>query len=250
MARPLIAVPSYPRIAEGKIKGWNADNVGVPVPYVEALRRAGGLEAVVMTEPLDADELEGSLDRFDGLLLLGGGDLDPATYGAVPAVKVYGVHEPRDLSELALTRAAVERGMPVLAICRGHQVLNVALGGTLDQHIPDRDGVEEHGTPGKPEVARVHDLDIEAGTRLAAAMRTPRAACSCHHHQAVERPGAGLRVTAHADDGVVEATELEDRDGPWVVSVQWHPEDTAADDPAQQGLFDALVARAHTFRGE
>ncbi len=138
--------------------------------------------------------------------------------------------------------------MPVLAICRGHQVLNVALGGTLDQHIPDRDGVEEHGTPGKLGGARVHDVDIDAETRLAAAMRTPRAACSCHHHQAVERAGSGLRVTAHADDGVVEATELEDADAPWVVSVQWHPEDTAATDPAQQGLFDALVRAAEEFR--
>lgn len=247
MPRPLIAVPSYPRIAEGKIKGWNADNIGVPVPYVDALRRAGGLEAVVMTEPLDADELEESLDRFDGVLLLGGGDLDPSTYGAAPAEKAYGIHEPRDASELALTRAAVDRGMPVLAICRGHQVLNVALGGALDQHIPDRDGVEEHGTPGKPGGARVHDVGIDTGTRLAAAMRTLRAACSCHHHQAVERPGAGLRVTAQADDGVVEATELADSDGPWVVSVQWHPEDTAATDATQQGLFDELVRAAQRF---
>jgi len=249
MARPLIAVPSYPRIAEGKIKGWTADNVGVPVPYVEALRRAGGLEAVVMTEPLDADQLEGSLDRFDGVLLLGGGDLDPSTYGAGPAEKVYGVHEPRDTSELALTRAAVDRGMPVLAICRGHQVLNVALGGTLDQHIPDRDGVEEHGTPGKPGGAYEHDVTLDPGTRLSAAMGTARARCSCHHHQAVARAGDRLVVTAHADDGIIEATELADPDGPWVVGVQWHPEDTAAIDRAQQGLFDAFVARARTFRG-
>jgi putative glutamine amidotransferase len=250
MARPLIAVPSYPRIPEARITGWHYDNVGVPVPYVEALRRAGGLEAVVMTEPLDTDDLEESLDRFDGVLLLGGGDLDPSTYGGAPAEKVYGVHEPRDRSELALTRDAIDRGMPVLAICRGHQVLNVALGGTLDQHIPDRDGVEEHGAPGTPGGAHVHDVDIDAGTLLAEAMQTARARCSCHHHQAVEQPGTGLRVTAHADDGVVEATELEDPDGPWVVSVQWHPEDTAAADGAPQGLFDAFVGRARAFGAE
>ena len=247
MARPLIAVPSYPRVPEGKIKGWNADNVGVPVPYVEALRRAGGLEAVVLTEPLDADELEDSLDRFDGVLLLGGGDLDPAAYGATPTTeKIYGVHEPRDTSELALTRAAIDRGMPVLAICRGHQVLNAALGGTLDQHIPDRDGVEEHGAPGQPGGAYEHDVTIDPGTRLASAMHTSRARCSCHHHQAVERAGEGLVVTARADDGIIEATELAELDGPWVVSVQWHPEDTAATDPAQQGLFDAFVTQART----
>jgi putative glutamine amidotransferase len=248
MARPLIAVPSYPRVAEARITGWNHDAVGVPVAYVEALRRAGGLEAVVMTEPLDADELEDSLDRFDGVLLLGGGDLDPTTYGAERTTEaIYGVHEPRDTSELALTRAAIARGMPILAICRGHQVLNVTLGGTLEQHIPARSGIEEHGVPGKPGGAHVHDIDIDAGTRLAAAMGTARARCSCHHHQAIERAGDGIVVTAHADDGIVEATELADPDGPWVVSVQWHPEDTAANDPAQQGLFDALVTSAGAF---
>ena len=249
MARPLIAVPSYPRVPERRIKGWNADSVGVPVPYVEALRRAGGLEAVVMTEALDADELEDSLDRFDGVLLLGGGDLDPSTYGAEhTAEKASGVHEPRDTSELALTRAAIDRGMPVLAICRGHQVLNVALGGTLDPHIPDRDGVDEHGAPGQPGGAHEHDVDIDDGTRLAAAMGTTRARCSCHHHQAVERTGDGLVVTARAGDGIVEATELADAHGPWVVSVQWHPEDSAPTDPAQQGLFDTFVAQARTSR--
>jgi putative glutamine amidotransferase len=249
VARPLIAVPSYPRIPERRIKGWHTDSVGVPVPYVEPLRRAGGLEAVVMTEPLDADELEDSLDRFDGVLLLGGGDLDPATYGAEQKTeKVYGVHEPRDTSELALARAAIDRGLPVFAICRGHQVLNVALGGTLDPHIPDRDGVEEHGAPGESGGAHEHDVTIDPGTRLSTAMSTPRARCSCHHHQAVERAGDGLVITAHADDGIVEATELADPGGRWVVSVQWHPEDTAAHDPAQQGLFDAFVAQARTFR--
>lgn len=249
MARPLIAVPSYPRIPEERIKGWNTDNVGVPVPYVEALRRAGGLEAVVMTEPLDADELEDSLARFDGMLLLGGGDLDPSTYGAARRTeKIYGVHESRDTSELALVQRAIEHGMPILAICRGHQVLNVALGGTLDQHIPDRDGVAEHGAPGQPGGAYEHDVDIVPDTRLAAAMRTKRARCSCHHHQAVERTGDGLVATAFADDGIVEATELAGADTPWVVSVQWHPEDTAAQDPAQQRLFDELVARTRAFR--
>jgi putative glutamine amidotransferase len=245
VTRPLIAVPSYPRIPERRIRGWNADNVGVPVPYLEALRRAGGLEAVVMTEPLDADELEDSLDRFDGMLLLGGGDLDPATYRAERATeKIYGVHAPRDTSELALVQRAVDRGMPILAICRGHQVLNVALGGVLDQHIPDRRDVGEHGEPGRAGGASVQDVEIVPGTRLAAAMQTARARCSCHHHQAVERTGDGLVVAAFAADGIVEATEPADPGGPWIVSVQWHPEDTAATDPAQQGLFDELVRRA------
>jgi len=245
VTRPLIAVPSYPRIPEHRIKGWNTDNVGVPAPYLEALRRAGAIEAIVMTESLDEEAIERVLDRFDGLLLLGGGDLDPSTYRADPTTeKIYGVSAQRDTSELDLTRTAVARGMPVLAICRGHQVLNVALGGTLDQHIPDRDGVSEHGAPGVPGGALEHKVQIEAGTRLADALGTDQVVASCHHHQAVERPGDGLRVVARAPDGIIEATELTDPGGPWVVSVQWHPEDTADRDPAQQGLFDTLVREA------
>jgi len=248
LARPVVAVPSYPRLDQARIDGWHTDGVGVPVGYLEALRRAGGIEAVVMTEALDDDMVEQIVDGCDGLLLLGGGDLDPTTYGADGSHgRVYGVDEPRDTSELALTRAAVARGMPVLAVCRGHQVLNVAFGGTLDQHIPDRDGVTEHGRPGVAGGALEHEVEVEGDTRLAAALGTRRAIVSCHHHQAVDVPGDGLRVVACAADGVVEATELADRDGPWVVSVQWHPEDTAAADPAQQGLFDALVREAKRF---
>ncbi len=243
--RPIIVVPSYPRVPEDRIKGWNTDNVGVPAPYLEALRRAGGIESIVMTEALDDDAVDQILDRTDGVLLLGGGDLDPATYGADRATeKIYGVSSHRDTTELDLVRAAVARGMPVLAICRGHQVLNVALGGTLDQHIPDRDGVSEHGRPGVAGGGLEHKVQIESGTRLASALGADRVVASCHHHQAVDTPGDGLRVVARAADGIIEGTELADADGPWIVSVQWHPEDTAATDPAQQGLFDELVRRA------
>ena len=166
--RPIIVVPSYPRVPEDRIKGWNTDNVGVPAPYLEALRRAGGIESIVMTEALDDDAVDQILDRTDGVLLLGGGDLDPATYGADRATeKIYGVSAHRDTTELDLVRAAVARGMPVLAICRGHQVLNVALGGALDQHIPDRAGVSEHGRPGVAGGGLEHKVQIESGTRLA-----------------------------------------------------------------------------------
>jgi putative glutamine amidotransferase len=242
--RPLVAVPSYPRLPEGRVKGWHTDGIGVPIRYVESLRRAGGLEAIVMTETLDAAAVDDVLTRVDGLLLLGGGDLDPSTYGEAAHTKVYGVSDARDETELALIRAAIGRGMPVLAICRGHQLLNVALGGSLDQHIPDRPGVSEHGRPGVAGGALEHDVHVDPGTRLATALGSTVARASCHHHQAVDEPGATLRVVARADDGVIEATELEDPDGPWVVSIQWHPEDTAAGDPGQQGLFDALVREA------
>jgi putative glutamine amidotransferase len=241
---PIIAVPTYPRIPERRLKGWNTDAIGVPVRYVEALRRAGGIEAMVMTEDLDDDQIEDLLDRVDGMLLLGGGDLEPSTYGMERHTDVYGVSEQRDVTEIALARAALGRDFPVLAICRGHQVLNVALGGKLEQHIPDLPGIEAHGLPGVPDGALEHEVKIEPGTRLAAALRDERAAASCHHHQAVDEPGQGLRVVARADDGIIEATELADPDAPWVVSVQWHPEDTAADDDAMQRLFDTLVEEA------
>jgi putative glutamine amidotransferase len=240
--RPLIAVPSYPRLEQGRVQGWHTDAFGVPIRYVEALRRAGAVENIVMSEGLADDDIDAVLDRADGLLLLGGGDLHPSTYGQDPHTKIYGVSGDRDECEIAFARTAVARGLPVLAICRGHQVLNVALGGTLDQHITDRDGIGEHGLPGQAGGESLHEIEIDRGTRLSDAMGVARATCACHHHQAVDEPGASLRVVARAPDGVVEATELADTDAAWVVSVQWHPEDTAATDPAQQRLFDAFVA--------
>jgi putative glutamine amidotransferase len=239
--KALIAVPAYPLIGSGRIERFNDDAVAVPASYVRALRRAGGIEAILLPTPLDGGEAAALMARYDGLLLLGGGDLEPATYGQDADHTVYEVDVDRDANELALVTAAVATGNPVLAICRGHQVLNVALGGTLDQHITDREGLAEHGKPGVEDGSANREIDIVAGTRLADAVGTTHVTGSCHHHQAVERVGDGLRVVARADDGVIEGIELTDPDGPWVVGVQWHPEDTAADDPAQQRLFDRFV---------
>ena len=247
MTRPVIAVPSYPRLRNGKIAGWGSEAFAVPSMYIEAIRRAGGLEAIVITEALDSDLVEDLLDHSDALLLLGGGDLEPASYGREPEATIVGASAVRDEAELALTRAAVDRGMPILAVCRGHQLLNVALGSVLDQHISDRPGVEGHGRPFVEDGAQINDVAVDPDTRVARAMGVAHAKCSCHHHQAVEEPGTGLVVTARSGDGLIEATELADPDGAWVVGVQWHPEDTAATDPAQQGLFDALVAEASSL---
>jgi putative glutamine amidotransferase len=238
--RPLIAVPAYP-VKAGRIQGWEKPGVAAPAPYVEALQRAGAREAILMPVAIDDGDAAEVLERFDGLLLMGGGDLQPEEYGQERREQVYGVVPNRDRFELALARAAVDRGVPTLAICRGHQVLNVALGGALDQHITERAGVA-HGKPGVPGGSSVHDIDLEPGSRLAEAMGVTHASCSSHHHQAVEHTGAGLRVTARAPDGVVEGIEL-DGDS-WIVGAQWHPEDTAADDPAQQRLFDTFVRHA------
>ena len=239
--RPLIAVPAYP-VKAGRVQGWEKPGVAAPTTYVEALQRAGALEAILMPVAIDDADAGEILGRFDGLLLLGGGDLRPEEYGQERRETVYGVVPHRDRFEIALARAAVDRGLPTLAICRGHQVLNVALRGSLDQHITDRPGVLDHGTPGVPGGSSVHDVELEPASRLADSMGVTHASVSSHHHQAVDRAGHGLRVTARAPDGVVEGIEL-DGDA-WVVGAQWHPEDTAADDPAQQRLFDAFVHRA------
>jgi putative glutamine amidotransferase len=239
--RPLIAVPAYP-VKAGRVEGWVNAGVAAPLPYIEALQRAGAQEAILSPVAIaDAGGAE-MLARFDGLLLLGGGDLDPVEYGHERRGEVYSVIAHRDRFEIALVRAAIELGVPTLAICRGHQVLNVARGGTLDQHITGRDGVLDHGKPGVEGGASVHELELEPGSRLAEAMRVTRASCSSHHHQAVDRVGDGLRVTAHATDGIIEGIELSGN--AWIVGAQWHPEDTAADDPAQQGLFDTFVEQA------
>src|SRR5262249_53084428 len=131
---------------------------------------------------------------------------------------------------------------PTLAICRGVQVLNVALGGSLNQHIPDDPGTEPHGRPGEPNGGRLHDVTIDDGSRLAAGMGSTTRTASCHHHQAVDKVGDGLHVVARAADGIVEALELN-RPEQWLLAVQWYPEDTAGSDPAQQNLFDTLVSQ-------
>lgn len=240
-ARPLIAVPAYP-VPAGRIEGWVDAGIAVPEPYVAALKRAGAQEAVLMPEVIDVADAASLLDHFDGLLLLGGGDLDPSTYGAGVESHIYGVSPVRDAFELALTRAAIDRGMPTLAICRGAQVLNVLLGGTLDQHITGRAGLIGHGTPGVEGGATPHDLEIDPDSRLGAAMGVTAAECSSHHHQAVDGLGDGLRVTVRAPDGIVEGIELAG--DAWIVGAQWHPEDTAGRDPVQQALFDTLVREA------
>lgn len=244
MAHPLIAVPMYPRLRPGRVQGWAEDGVGLPARYVDALRRAGAQEALFLPE-LDDDAGEDLLARVDGLLLTGGGDLDPATYDDAASETVYGVSAVRDACELALVRAAMARAVPTLAICRGHQVLAVALGAKLDQHITDRPGLLDHGKPGVVDGGRAHPVRVEPDSKLARAIGTTTPTVSCHHHQAVMAIGPETRVVATADDGIVEGIELTGGDA-WIVGVQWHPEDTAGSDPTQQALFDTFVQQCAT----
>ncbi len=241
---PLIAVGGR-HLKPGSVPGWpDRGALAVPDRFIKALHRAGAREAVLLPTEIDPGEASDLLGRFDGLLLTGGGDIVPARYGARTREEIRGADPARDEFEVALALAALDRGMPLLAVCRGAQVLNVALGGTLDPHIQDRVDVLTHEGPGTEEFV-MHPVRLESGSRTAWAMGVERPDCPSSHHQALEKLGDGLVATGWSDDGLVEATEHEDA---WAVGVQWHPEVTAASDPAQQGLFDALAEQAGTRR--
>lgn len=236
--RPLVAV-SGNRLPIGRVSGWKEPACATATYYLESLDRGGARGAVLLPVPLERDDAAALLARFDGLVLTGGDDLDPALYGQEPHPDLLPVDAEADAFELALTHAAIEHGVPTLAICRGLQVLNVALGGTLDQHITGREGLVNHGVPHVG--GAMHDVVVEPDSKLGTAIGTDRPACHSHHHQAPDRLGDGLRPVAWADDGIVEGLELDDG---WIVGVQWHPEDTAMRDADQQRLFDAFVAQA------
>ena len=217
---------------------WNQDAHLVADSYVAPVQRAGG---VAMLLPVDASAPVELLDRIDGLMLIGGADLDPASYGASRDPATESFYPERDAFELAIVRAAVERDLPVLAICRGMQILNVAFGGTLEQNLVATDGSNPHrkvvGTLNGSE----HTVNLTAGSLAARAVGEQAHIARCHHHQAVRDLGAGLVITGRAEsDGVTEAIELTD--GSWVLGVQWHPE---ADDRTR--LFGALVEAAREY---
>ncbi len=245
--RPLIAVTAR-NLKPGRVSGWTGGAVGLPRGYTDALARAGALPLLLPPTVL-ADEGEKDagdvLEPFAGLLLTGGPDIDPAYYGEDPHPSVYGIDAVTDRFEFALVDAALAREIPIFAICRGHQLLDVALGGTLDQHITGRPGILLHGDPSDGNAAGAdHEVTVEAGTKLAGALGTTRCTVRSHHHQAIADLAPKATATAWSDDGVVEGFELADG---WVVSVQWHPEATAADDPVQQRLFDAFVRACSAF---
>jgi putative glutamine amidotransferase len=234
MARPLIGITSYsePEVSWG---AWTLPAALIPTMYVEAIERAGGRPLLV---PPSEDAVEETLDALDGLLFSGGSDLDPVVYGASPHPETNGIRPRRDAGELALLTAALERDMPVLAVCRGSQVLNVALGGDLVQHLPEVVGDDKHKvTPG---VFAEHDVDVSPESRLGSLIGD-RAPVKSHHHQGFGRLGAGLHAVAQAEDGTVEA--LEDPARRFAVGVLWHPE--AGEDAR---LFEELVRQAADYR--
>ncbi|WP_151523849.1 gamma-glutamyl-gamma-aminobutyrate hydrolase family protein [Serinicoccus kebangsaanensis] len=229
MSRPRIGLTTYYKEAAWGV--WRRPAAVVPAVYVEGVASAGG--APVLLPPVGADPAV--LDVLDGLVLIGGADVDAGQYAAAPHPTT--APEPvRDDPELALARAALDRGVPLLAICRGVQVLNVALGGTLDQHLPERLGHTAYQP--SPGVFGEVSFRTEPGSRIAEVLGE-EASSPCYHHQGVDRVADGLTVTARSDDGVIQALEPTDAPG-WAVGVQFHPEEN----PADRRLFDALVAQA------
>ena len=231
--RPIVGITSYAENARWGV--WEAPAALIPLSYVRAVEAAGGRALLV---PPSTEAVEETLEVLDALLLSGGADLDPASYGAEAHPETNGARPDRDRAELALLEGALARDMPVLAVCRGSQVLNVARGGDLVQHLPEVVGHEGHKqTPG---VFAEHDVDVLPQTKLHDVVGE-RAPVKSHHHQGYGQLGEGLREAARAEDGTVEA--IEDPSRRFALGVLWHPEE--GEDAA---LFEALVEEARRYR--
>lgn len=231
--RPIIGITTY--VTSAKFENWEEESALVPADYIRAVQRAGGRPLLIPPSDEGVDE---TLDAVHGLIFSGGSDLDPATYGQQAHVETQGVVAERDRAELVLLQAALARDMPVLAVCRGSQVLNVALGGDLIQHLPEEVGHDNHKH--KPGEFSDHGVGLVPETRLSALLGD-HVPVKSHHHQGFGRIGNGLRTAAHAEDGTIEA--LEDPSKRFALGVLWHPE--AGED---QRLFNALVEEAQAYR--
>jgi len=231
---PRIGITSWPRVVKGSRTPLPNDTV--PRSYSQAVRRGGGIPVILPV--VDAEDLDLLLDVVDGVVVIGGGDLDPAAYGHEAHPETRSVDPERDDYDAGALERAIERGLPALGICRALQVLNVMHGGTLQQHLPHHDA---HDKPS----GGAHVVTVEQGTCLAEVVGTGELAVNSLHHQGIDRLGAGLRATARSADGLVEAIELAD--SPHLIAVQWHPE-LLTDHPEQLALFEDLASRAETHR--
>ena len=235
MTRPLVGITTY--VTPASFGPWELTAALVPYDYVAAVERAGGRALLV---PPATDGTEEILAALDGLIFSGGSDLDPELYGQEAHPETDGIVAERDHAELALLQAALARDLPVLAICRGSQVLNVALGGDLDQHLPDTVGDGTHKEI--PGTFAEHPVDVVVDERLYPVLGE-RVSVKSHHHQGFGRLGDGLRVAAVADDGTVEA--IWHPGSRFAIGVLWHPE--AGEDAR---LFEELVSQAAAYRSE
>jgi putative glutamine amidotransferase len=236
---PVIGVCSAMEPARWSV--WDLPAALVPMNYIEHIQRAGGVAVLIPPDQALVADPGRVLDRIDGLILVGGADIGADVYGAEPHPTADPPVPLRDATEIALVREAASRGLPVLGICRGAQVINVAAGGTLRQHLPEDVGHEEHRRAIGRFAGNEHDVVVEAGSRARAATGESPHRVASHHHQAIDRLGGALAITARSEDDLVEAVEST---GPgWVLGVQWHPEA----DP-DSGVIAALVDEARRRR--
>jgi len=243
MARkPLIGITTYAPDEDG----W----VGLPANYVDSIRRAGGIPVLL---PPGEPHIEDWFQSIDALILAGGGDIDPKLYESERHELNYKVSAERDRDELILARRVVEERLPTLAICRGMQVFNIAFGGTLIPHLPDvvgekvlhrrtNHGAGHDGDKSTDHGPIPHPVTVDRNALVARVMGHSEIEAASWHHQAVDRVADAFRVVGHAPDGTIEAMEMPGH--PWLLMVQWHPEITAAEDQAQQRLFDGIVRAA------
>jgi len=242
MQRPLIAVAGR-LAAAGRVSRSEISFAGRV--YLDAVLRAGGEPLTLSPRELRHDEAISLLSGFKGLVLMGGSDVDPHLYGQHRQPHVYGVNPVQDHFEMALVHAAIELKLPTLAICRGIQLVNVALGGTLVQHIGDIPGVIAHAPEKFPtgQDYVLHDVTVTPRTKLAQALGATAVRVASFHHQGLDVVAPNLKVVALSEDGLVEGLE-HTGSGQWLIGVQWHPEDTASTDSHQQSLYDALIHRS------
>jgi putative glutamine amidotransferase len=237
---------SSPRIAiGGVVRQWDGlERTGVNAAYVRSVLAAGGLP-IILSPLLGPSYAARALSGVEGLLLTGGEDMHPAWYHAEPSPHLYPPSRERDLFELGLFGVARQLGLPILGICRGIQLVNVAMGGTLYQDLPsERPGTVDHN-PTAERTARTHAVRLAAGSRAAAALGTTELAVNSFHHQAVRDLAKGLTETGWSEDGLIEAVESGAGE-PWLLAVQWHPEETHGEAGApEHGLFGALIEAAN-----
>jgi len=236
MTRPVIGLCTALERARWSV--WDQQATLLPRGYLDAVQRGGGLAVMLSPDPALVEDPSEALDLIDGLVLAGGADIDPASYGATPHEKTSGTVPERDVYEIAMARGAIERDMPLLGICRGMQLLNVACGGTLLQHLPERFGHHEHRRVLGSFDGADHDVELREGTLAMRVVGESRHATKSHHHQGIDRLGEGLVVSGvSAMDDLPEAIELPE--ARFALGVQWHPE---AD--ATSAVVSALVAAA------
>jgi putative glutamine amidotransferase len=240
--RPVIGLATALERARWSV--WDQQAVLLPRSYVDAVHRAGGIALLLPPDPAAVEDPDSVLDLVDGLVLAGGADMDPATYGAEPHPETGGTVPERDAFELALAARAMERDLPFLGVCRGMQVMNVARGGTLTQHLPDDYGHGDHRRSLGSFDDADHDVRLAAGSLAERVAREEIHATKSHHHQGVERIGEGLEVTGWATlDDLPEVLEVPGNR--FALGVQWHPEADAA-----SPLIAGLVDEARAYRAE